>query len=30
MGVFVRMMEGLAAEHTDHKTIMIPSRDITA
>ncbi len=30
MGVFARIMEGLAAEGTDRKTIMIPSRDIPA
>ncbi|QFT74086.1 hypothetical protein FIU92_13690 [Ruegeria sp. THAF33] len=30
MGVFARIMMGLAAEGTDHKTLMIPSRDIAA
>ena len=30
MGVFARMMTGLAAESPDNKTISIPSRDITA
>ena len=28
MGVFAWIMTGLAAESTDHKTIMIPSRDM--
>ncbi len=30
MGVFARIMTGLAAEAPDDKTISIPSRDITA
>ncbi len=28
-GIFARMMAGLAAEHGEEKTVMIPSRDIT-
>jgi len=30
MGVFARIMTGLAAQAPDNKTISIPSRDITA
>lgn len=29
-GIFARMMAGLAAEHGEKKTVMIPSRDIAA